>query len=284
MLGYISLPKDKFIRENSAVVDDPNQGFENLDLMTYYAPDPSFRDKDRILLPNFIRLKIGNGQLLLHTNPILFTNFYLITREGHAYAQEVFSHLGKRDKIYWDFTARSMSKAQARQERPRPPQRSPMEYVFAQQPLRWAWYLLLGTTLLYVLFRGKRRQRIVPVLPQNRNTALEFVRTIARLYFLQQNHASILHKQMQFFLSFIRQRYRLVTRDLNDELINRISIRANVPYETVKAIFDRYAELSKKLKNPGVTVSASTLNDFYQRIQRFHEEAEKANQSQNHFV
>ncbi|MCH2042984.1 MAG: hypothetical protein MK212_02500, partial [Saprospiraceae bacterium] len=149
---------------------------------------------------------------------------------------------------------------------------SPLEYIRSEPTLVWAWYVLLGTGLLYVLFRAKRKQRIIPVVAPNRNTSLEFVNTISSLYFQQQNHKTIFRKQMQLFLSHLRNRYNLVTRDLDDQLIRKIIIRSEVDEETVRAIFDEYKRVEKHLDDPYVEVASKTLVNFYLMIEKFHKE------------
>ena len=167
--------------------------------------------------PNFIRIKYQNtvGAVYFHTNPLFFTNYNVGQEAGAEYIANVLAHLDT-DKIYWD----RKSATRARNDRrilQQPDDNfqnvpSPMQYIYSQRSLRWAWYILLATSILYVLFRAKRRQRIVPVLAPNRNTSLEFVETISRLYYKQQDHRSILIKQMQLFRGHLRDRYQVIIR------------------------------------------------------------------------
>lgn len=230
--------------------------------------------------PNFVRMRVGEGEVYFHTNPILFTNYYFASPTGFEYITKVFAHLST-ETLYWD---RVSSVPPQNMVFRRPPsnfaaQQSPMQYIYSQRGLRWAWYLLLSLGLVYVLFRAKRRQRIIPILEPNRNTSLEFVQTIAQLYFQQQDHKSILHKQMQQFLSHLRQRYHIVVREDDDTMMRRIAVRTAVSEETIKTIFDEYARISAALRDPQMQVSATTLNRFYLLIEKFHtEEAEKSKQ------
>jgi len=129
--------------------------------------------------------------------------------------------------------------------------------------------------LIYVIFGAKRRQRKIPILETNRNTSLEFVETIGRLYFQQQDHKGIIKKQMHLFLAHLRQRYNLVIRDLDDKLIHRVAVRSKVDKEIINDIFVEYFRLRKTIEKPYSKVNVETLNNFYLLIDKFHQEVNK---------
>ncbi len=55
-------------------------------------------------------------------------------------------------------------------------------------PLKWAFWMLLLLFLIVFLFESKRRQRLVPVIGALRNTSLDFVKTIRRLYYQRRDN------------------------------------------------------------------------------------------------
>lgn len=259
----------------------------------HYIPEEVFCDNDDRVYPiarlgnyrtddkiyaNFVKVDVGEGSFYFHTNPIMFTNFFMTDKDtvGVEYAQHVFAHVSN-NKLYWDEKSRLSPKQEKANRRIRPtgPVKSPLEYIFSQRSLRASWYLFLALSLIYVFFRAKRRQRRIPILEKNRNTSLEFVETIGTLYFQQQDHKGILKKQMHLFLGHIRQRYHLVTRDLDDKLIDRIVVRSRVDRVIVQDIFNEYFKLRPYLNNPNKKVSAEVLSNFYLLIERFHKEEEK---------
>jgi hypothetical protein len=235
---------------------------------------------------NFIRIKIGEGYLYWHTNPILFSNLYLAEQnkagEGRAYLEKIFLHFDSK-RLLWDHASVNpdYSDFTPPSNYSKPP--TPMEYIFSQPALRWAWLILLGMTVLYALFGAKRRQRPIPIEEGNRNTSLEFVRTIGRLYYQQQNHKVIFEKLMELYLSHLRQRYHILVRDLNDPaIIQRIVERSDVDQAIVENIFSEYNRLHAKLEmNKNIEMTADTLNNFYAALERFYiaEEARKFQKS-----
>ena len=236
----------------------------------------TFIDKEEHVYHNFVRLKVGEGYFYFHTNPVMFTNLFVVDSAGFEYANHVFSHI-KNKKVFWDRESALSPKDSEEKERERPeiPARSPLEYIFSQPALRWSWFLFMSLGLIYVLFGAKRRQRKIPILEVNRNTSLEFVETIGRLYFQQQDHKGIIKKQMHLFLAHLRQRYHLVTRDLDDKLITRIAVRSKVDRDIINDIFVEYFRLRKVLQKPYAEVPVETLNNFYLLIERFHTEVKK---------
>lgn len=236
----------------------------------------TFVDEEEKEYINFVRMQVGEGYFYFHTNPVMFSNLFLIDTAGIEYANNVLAHINT-DQLYWDRES-SFSPTKEGEKRATKPQiaaKSPLEYIFSQPALRWSWYLFMSLGLIYVIFGAKRRQRKIPILETNRNTSLEFVETIGRLYFQQQDHKGIIKKQMHSFLAYLRQRYNLVTRDLDDKLIHRVAVRSKVDKEIINDIFVEYFRLRKTLETPYSKVNVETLNNFYLLIDRFHQEVNK---------
>jgi hypothetical protein len=215
------------------------------------------------ILVNFARIPFGEGTFLLHTTPIAFTNFALLEESHFEYARRVLSYLPE-GPVYWD--------RQREQTRPFPPRnqrysaRSPLQYVLGQPPLAWAWYLMLALGLLYVLFQSKRRQRIVPVLEKNTNTSLEFVSTIGRLYFMQQNHGQLCRQKTRLFQSFISRRYGLPARSLRDPVErHRLAQMSEIPQEEI----ERIATLAQNIEG-AAQVSERTLEEYHHLLDHFY--------------
>jgi hypothetical protein len=223
---------------------------------------------------NFIRANVGKGYIYWHTNPLLFTNLYLSKNNeaGFEYLNNVLSHFKAKTWI-WDKVSTKpdygkMEKPEKRFDKPK----TPLEFIFSEPALTWAWILLLILAFLYALFGAKRRQQNIPVIEDNRNTSLEFVNTIGRLYFQQQNHKVIFEKLMQLFRAHLRRRYNIFIRDeeMNNEIIiAQIVKRTDVEKKIINDIFNEYLQLKGKLTNIQVEMSAETLNKFFQLIDRF---------------
>lgn len=216
---------------------------------------------------NFAKKDYGDGTFYLHTNPIAFSNIQLLDSIGLNYVGKVFSHL-EEGPIYWDQSTRIPLGVAERQNHGgsgKGASQSPLKYILGQPPLAWAWYSSLAIGLFYLFFRAKRKQRIIPVLPPNTNTSMEFISTIGTLYFLQNDHKKLCLQKMKLFLAYIRERYFLSTKDLDDPFVDRLAGKSEIPKEIVRKILLYYKNIQSS-----PFVSEKTLIEFHLEMDKFY--------------
>lgn len=201
-------------------------------------------------LVNFAAFPYGKGRFLLHSTPIAFSNYHLLRPDARRYAEGVLAHLPPGN-LYWDAEHR-VSEMVARRRNfggnRQFPSEHPLAYVLQQPPLAWAWYLLVGLAGVYLLFRAKRRQRIIPILGKKENSSYEFIGTIANLHFREKNYRYLCVQTMRLFLAQVRERYNLTAQLDHDTLRPRYDAHfeqrleqiSGVPLPTVRDIFARY--------------------------------------------
>lgn len=156
---------------------------------------------------NFIKIKYGNGALFLMPNPLLLTNYSLLKEDGREYAAKVLSCLPKAEYIIWD----------EHFARPATQDKMILRVFFDYEELRWAYYIALCSLVIFVIFEMKRRQRIIPVIERAKNTAVEFVSVVGKVYYQQRNNRDIAEKKVVYLLDYIRSKYRLRTTELDQE-------------------------------------------------------------------
>ncbi len=223
-------------------------------------------------LVNFAKIKYGEGYFFFHTNPIAFSNIQLLDEVGLTYANKVFSHL-QEGPIYWDTYSRVKEAVSRRRNQMQnySPERElssegPLTYILDQSSLSWAWYILLATAFLYLFFRAKRNQRIIPVYEGNKNTSLEFISTIGSLYFLQNDHKKLSIQKMKLFLAHVRDRYNISVKDeINEKFVKRLSLKSEVPESVINKIIQFY----ENIKGSSF-VSDQSLIDFHQALEKFY--------------
>ncbi|UII26148.1 DUF4350 domain-containing protein [Fulvivirga maritima] len=207
--------------------------------------------------PNFLEIEHGSGKIYFYTSPLVFTNLYLKREELLTYVEEIFEHTeGKY--LYWDEYSKIPFGRNNNQE-------SPLKYILSQPPLQWAWYLLLAAVIIYFIFYAKRRQRIIPVLEENKNTTIQFAETMGYLYFEEQNHKRIADHAWQLFLSYIRNKYYIQVQKIDEETIKKISLKSQVSVQEIEAIAKHYDRLDFK-----VEISAEDLMAFHNQIELFY--------------
>lgn len=199
-------------------------------------------------LVNFAEFPYGQGRFLLHTNPLVFTNYSLLRPATRAYAVGVLSWLPEGD-IYWDAVSRVPEAAARRRNRSAyVDEEHPLTFILRQPALAWTWYLLAALAGIWLIFRAKRRQRIIPVLPKNENSSYEFIGTIANLHFREKNYQGLCIQNMKLFLAQLRERYGIVATiepknnlpRTDDEFFRRLATTSEVPEQHIRDIFTQY--------------------------------------------
>ncbi|HQF42112.1 MAG TPA: hypothetical protein PK073_04290 [Ignavibacteriaceae bacterium] len=203
--------------------------------------------------PNFIKMKIGKGNLFLHSIPNIFTNYNLL-KSNRDYIFKSLSYLKIRDVI-WDEYYKEVNKYRS----------TPIRYILSQTSLRWGYFTFLFGIILFVIFRGKRDQRIIPVIKPLTNTTLEFIQTIGNVYLKQSNHKNIAKKRVVYFLDHIRNKYGIRANELNNDLIKQIAEKTNYDEKELNRIRTIYSsiELSSSIKEETLIELNNLLENFY---------------------
>jgi len=239
------------------------------DTISRFIPLAYLKTNDGINKVTFFKINYGKGHFYLHTIPLTFTNYFLLDDNKLEYAEKIFSHLG-RGTIYWDEYSR-IPHYDYKQNDPWNYDKtkqadSPLQYILNNEGLKWSWYIMLALVVVYLIFRTKRRQRVIPLLEPNTNTSLEFVQTIGRLYFVNNDHRKLCIQKMKQYLAFIRGRYFVPTNSLDDMLMQKISVKSEVRKEKVEMIFKQYQWLS----STGLEITEFELIKFHESIDYFY--------------
>ncbi len=201
---------------------------------------------------NYVKVNFGKGQFLLHNLPEAFSNYYLL-KGNEQYAANVLSYIDA-DKIYWDEYLKSGRKVVT----------SPMRFVLDQAPLTWAYYVLIGGLLIFVLFKGKREQRIVEVIEPLENTSVEFTKTIGDLYFQHKDYSNIIAKKITYFMETLRSKYYLNTNEITEDFIKKLALKSGNTLEKTQKLM----HLIKHLKEKSVHSEADLL-ELNKQIEAF---------------
>ena len=181
---------------------------------------------DTIKNPNFIRMNYGEGVIYLHSNPMAFTNFFLLDSVNGDYYQKILSFLPPDANVVWDEYLKSGAEGQ----------QTLFRVIFRYPALNWAYILLILGAILYVLFRTKREQRPIPEIRPLENRTLEFVSVVSSLYYKQRDHVAIANKRINSFLEEVRYNYKLRTEELDSSFIDLLSERSGVARGSVEGL------------------------------------------------
>jgi len=208
---------------------------------------------------NFFRIAHGDGHLYIHTNPIVFTNYFLTDANKADYASAVFSYLSGKT-IIWDEFSRSEFA-----DNNNAPEMSPVSYILQQESLRYAWWLMLIGVLMYAVFTAKRRQRIIPVLLEKGNSSLEFVGMVAELHFQNANHHNVGRKKMKYFFHFVKTKYGLQAHSITESYLHRLAGKSKIEMEHLQRIDSAFHYLETR-----ADFDPDRLADLHQLLEEFY--------------
>ena len=219
---------------------------------------------------NFVVVPYKKGNFYIHTTPEVFTNINLLQKPMLKYTSLVFSHL-RPSTIYWEssnhVSAYVTERLNGETQETASHQSNPLAYIMKQPALRFAWYALLVGLLLYLIFRAKRRQRIIPVLDIPTNTSLEFIKTISSMHFMRRNHKEMATQQTRYFLSYIRDKYKISTSQLDENFVQQLSSRTKIEENSITALLQElsYVETKPTLTDQELIRMYQALAGFYNR-------------------
>ena len=183
---------------------------------------------------NFIKVKFGKGYFYLNSSPQAFTNYYMLNN-NQQYVANTFSYL-KQQPVLWD----NYEKAG------RIVIDSPMRFVLNQLALKWAYYLTICGLLIFVIFKAKREQRIIPVIRPLPNTSVDFAKTIGGLYYQHRDYTDLITKKLNYFLEFVRSHYYLNTNAITDNTATILAAKSGKSLEETKALLEYIIYLKNK--------------------------------------
>jgi hypothetical protein len=231
---------------------DRNEGdfyFSKFDRDHYNILGHTEIDKKRV---NFLGIPFGDGNIYLHLQPKIFTNYNLLKDDRYQYLEGILSYLPK-DDVYFD----SYTKIHTAYDGDVEP-KSDLGWFLNQTSFKWAWYTALIFTLLFIIFNAKRRQRIIKIIKPLQNTTVFFVKTISNLYFETQDHKNLIHKKITYFLEHIRTDLKLDTSQLNEAFITKLTAKSGKKKEQITQLINYINWL--KNKDEFAEVNLITLN------------------------
>ncbi|SMC72590.1 DUF4350 domain-containing protein [Pedobacter africanus] len=207
----------------------------------------------------FVKYPFGKGALYILPNPQLLCNYSLLHKDGLDYASKLLSHLPAAKTIIFD---ENNAKGNAEEA-------SVLRVFLKHTPLSWAYYLALAGLLVFVLFEMKRRQRIIPVVEPLKNTSVDFVKVVGKVYYQQRDNGDIARKKISYFLEHLRSAYHLKTTQLDDELLAAVVLRSGVEQELVQQLFKLMNQLDKAafISDEQLIALNKTIEKFYKQAQ-----------------
>lgn len=206
-------------------------------------------------LPNFVEVAVGEGKILLHTMPLAFTNYHMLSREGYQYVANSINAI-TNPSVYW---------VDMHFDDGRSP--TPLRVILQKPGFAQAWYLLLCGLLLLLVFKSKREQRAVEVIRPEPNLSCDFARTIGALYYESGSPGNLIQKKIDYFLFDIRAMFQVDTLKLQDQkMISQLAGKSGVEKQEVEQLLTL---LSKYKGAPHAPYTTDDLKNINRKIEEF---------------
>ena len=198
----------------------------------------------------------GKGKVVVVSMPLLFTNYGILNDTIRPLALRLLSECGNLPIVRYDPSLynRDVDNVDDDQE-----SESPLRYLLANRPLRWALYLALATLVAFVTFTARRRQRVIPVIKPPVNHMMDFVKRIGDIYFKRHDNVDLLNKKYVTFSNDLRVKAMIdIDNDdnIDDELLS-LSNRTGIPLN----------ELQQHIRDVKDIVNADRISD--KQLQQF---------------
>ncbi len=229
----LQLPRDVLFDQ-----DLPALYFKDIDSTSHTVLGTVFFEGNSGKKINFIKTEFGEGEILLHTTPQAFSNYFLLKEENYKYVENLLAYLDG-ENILWDAYYKSGRSYFS----------SPLYILLNNRPLKWAYYFVIITTILFIFFEGKRKQRAIPVVEPLKNRSFEYSATLSHLYLEKRNFYELRIRKITLFMEFIRQNYRLDTNSIEEEFYRNLASKSNNSLETTKGLFQRIFKFQNETEN-----------------------------------
>ncbi len=216
---------------------------------------------------NCISIKYGKGEVYLHANPILFTNYFLSTTKGYNHANTVLSFVGNKT-IYWDEVNKMRDFNRDENFYNYSGEQSPFRYLLSQKSFRWAWYLLLTSLALFFIFSSKRRQKAIPLIDTDKNSSLAYIKAVATLYYQPRSHSAIAEEIWHLFCVFVKTKYGIDLKHDEKEQMETLSKASKVDLQIIEGIIKYKNDIIYLFdgnKNSQLKMLQQLIEEFYKK-------------------
>jgi hypothetical protein len=226
-------------------------------------------------MSNFIRIPHGNGFIYIQTTPECFHNFQIQRPEGFRYTSFVLNQLPKDRNVYLLELGRlpddpyALQEEELNEELTGEQDDSYFQFLLQRPSFIAAMLLTVIGILLFLIFRSKRMQPIVPYIGKKKNMSFEFAQTITSIYLSKQYPYALLKLQRKNFYDTVSKHFFI---DLNKKDADRekdldsLAQKSNVEKDEIRALLKL---LETKVKSE---VDDNYIVDVSKKQRRFYEQ------------
>ncbi len=102
--------------------------------------------------------------------------------------------------------------------------------------------------LLFIIFKARRKQRIIPVVTPPENESLRFIEMVGKLYFQRGDNKDLAQKKSLYFQEYIRSHFSVSMTNIG---IEELSVKINGDVNDLRKLIDliKTIEISKDVND-----------------------------------
>jgi hypothetical protein len=226
---------------------------------------------DGVAEPNFIELGINDSdrKVLLHSNPLFFTNYHMLHSSDGKYAIQAIAELKHTNYFIWDGygTERRYTT---------PPQDGSiwdtLSYILKNKSLAAALFTFMAAILLLFGMNYKRINRNIPIHTRPKNNSLAFMKMVSNLFMHEENHIDLARYRVNYLLDRIRQRYTINTAEINNDFKLKLAQKANVDPKELDILVAQFQKVRtlKQLSKEGFLSFSKLIEAHIHKLDIYH--------------
>ncbi len=209
--------------------------------------------------PNFLVYFWGKGKIFIHCDPAAISNYFLMSGKNYKYFEKVLSYLPMMPgRIYVDDYYCNKNYKEGEDDK------SLLGMIFSRPALAWAFSILLGAFLLYLVINLKRQQRITGFKKPIVNDSVNFVEAITTLYYKKKDNKNIAEKMISYFYDDLKSKYFISNTQMSQDLVEALSHKSGMGVEDARLLL-----YNIKMVNDSAVVSDQQLQELNTLIYKF---------------
>ncbi len=202
------------------------KGFDNAFFDLFDTSMVTVLAKERDSAAVFLKASWGMGNFYFISVPDIYTNYFVVNNPSREFAYKTLSYIDA-EQIWWDEYYKGSNVNRG----------SELQFIFSNDSLYTAYLLTFISLIIFMIFAVKRRQRAIQIVEPLPNTTLQFVEVVGSVYYNSKNHKIIAEEKINSFYEFLRNKFLVSNRRMDEESVSRISKLSTIPLDEIKKLF-----------------------------------------------
>ena len=224
-------------------------------------------------MSNFIKVKHGEGFLFFHSNPEMFYNYQLKRLPGFKYAEFTLNQLSSEQDVYLLELGR-LTDNYGNQDvdddsgEDGKVDDSYFKLIFQNPTLLTALLLSILGILLFIIFRSKRTEPVVPYIAKKKDMTLAFTETITSIYFAKRHPYGLLQVQRKNFYATIQKHFFIdLNRGSDHKVLDVLSEKCNMERAEIDELVNMLeTKEASQISDQYITDVNKKMHVFYRKI------------------